>query len=120
VSLSNWTMSEFQAVQAILQKAIQQAREQGASRIVNLSLVLGEASTYEEESIRSHWEGVSKGTSAEGAILRFRRVQAEVQCMACFTKYHPKDSKLVCPNCASVGAKILAGEEFFIEAVDLA
>jgi hydrogenase nickel incorporation protein HypA/HybF len=98
---------------------MQQAREKGARRIVSLSLVLGEVSTYAEESIRSHWESASKGTPAEGATLRFRRVQAEVQCMACFTKYRPRDGKLVCPNCGSVGVKILAGEEFFLDSLDL-
>ena len=31
----------------------------------------------------------AKGTIAEGAKLHFRHVAAEMQCMACFTKYHP-------------------------------
>ncbi len=39
--------------------------------------------------------------------------------MACFTKYHPKEGELVCPNCGSVGARILAGEEFSVEAIDV-
>lgn|SRR5574341_753495 len=112
-------MDEVHAVRSILQKAVRQAREKGATRIAGLSLVLGEFSTYAEESIRSQWESISKDTPAEGAKLHFRRAQAEVQCMACFTKYHPVDGKLSCPNCGSVGAKILAGEEFFLESVDL-
>ena len=27
--------------------------------------------------------------------------------------------ELVCPNCGSVGAKIIAGEEFSLEAIDV-
>jgi Zn finger protein HypA/HybF involved in hydrogenase expression len=39
--------------------------------------------------------------------------------MACFTKYNPKEKELVCPNCGSVGVKIIAGEEFSLEAIDV-
>ena len=36
--------------------------------------------------------------------------------MACFTKYHPNRGETMCPHCGSRGAKILAGEEFSMEA----
>jgi Zn finger protein HypA/HybF involved in hydrogenase expression len=39
--------------------------------------------------------------------------------MACFTKYHPGDGELVCPQCGGVGAKIIAGEECSLEAIDV-
>jgi hydrogenase nickel incorporation protein HypA/HybF len=104
----------------MLEKALQKANEAGADRIADVHLVLGEISSYTEESIRSLWDEVSRGTSAENAKLHFRHVRAEVQCMACFTKYHPANGEIVCPNCRSVGAKILAGEEFFMEGLDLA
>ncbi len=111
-------MNEVHAAQTVLRRAVQHALENGAKRVLGLHLVLGETSTHAEETIRSQWESISKGTAAEGAALHFRRVRAEVQCMACFTRYHPEAGRLVCPNCGSVGARILAGEEFFVEAVD--
>jgi Zn finger protein HypA/HybF involved in hydrogenase expression len=38
--------------------------------------------------------------------------------MVCFEKYHPLNGEISCPNCGSVGAKILAGEEFYLESVE--
>jgi Zn finger protein HypA/HybF involved in hydrogenase expression len=35
--------------------------------------------------------------------------------MVCFLKYHPGDKETACPQCKSVGAKILSGEEFYLE-----
>ena len=112
-------MHELFATQAILEKAIEQAAEGGGARITDLYLALGEISSYAEDSIQFYWDEISKGTIAEGASLHFRHVEAEMQCMACFTKYHPKDGEILCPNCGSTGAKIVAGEDFSLEGVDV-
>jgi hydrogenase nickel incorporation protein HypA/HybF len=112
-------MHELHATQAILEKAIQKAGEAKASRISHVYLVVGEISTYSEESVQFYWDQISKDTIAEKAELHFRQVEAELQCMACFTKYKPKEGEILCPNCGSMGAKILAGEEFFMEALDV-
>jgi hydrogenase nickel incorporation protein HypA/HybF len=69
--------------------------------------------------VQFYWDIIAKDTLAEGAQLHFRRVPAELQCMACFEKYHPLEDELVCPKCGSVGAKIIAGEEFYVEAIDV-
>ena len=112
-------MHELYATQAILEKAIKKADEQKATRITNLYIVVGEVSSYSDESVQFYWDEISKGTIAEEAKLHFRHVPAEMQCMACFTKYKPEDGEIVCPNCGSAGAKIIAGEEFFMEALDV-
>jgi hydrogenase nickel incorporation protein HypA/HybF len=112
-------MHELYATQAILEKAIRKAGEANAERITHLYLVVGEISTYTEESVQFYWDDISRGTIAEKAELHFRHVPAEAQCMACFTKYHPLEGEIVCPNCRSVGAKVVAGEEFFMEGLDV-
>ncbi len=112
-------MHELYATQAILEKAVKKADEQNAKRITNLYLVVGEVSSYSDESVQFYWDEICKGTIAENATLHFRHVPAEMQCMACFTKYKPEDGEIVCPNCGGLGAKIIAGEEFFMEALDV-
>jgi hydrogenase nickel incorporation protein HypA/HybF len=112
-------MHELYATQAVLEKALKKAEEAKATRITDVYLVLGEISTYTDDSILFYWEEISKGTIAEGAQLHFRPVAAEMQCMACFTKYHSELGEILCPSCGSTGAKIIAGEEFFMEALDV-
>jgi hydrogenase nickel incorporation protein HypA/HybF len=112
-------MHELFATQAILEKALRKAAEEKAKRITDVHLVVGEISTYVDDSIQFYWDEISKGTIAEGAELHFRRVSAELQCMACFTRYRPVEGEILCPACGSSGAKILAGEEFYMEALDV-
>ncbi len=112
-------MHELPVTQSILEIALRHAEKANARRITDLYLVMGELATLVDDSIQFYWDMIAEGTIAQGAKLHFRRVPAELQCMACFTKYHPKEKELLCPNCGSVGAKIVAGEEFSIEAMDV-
>ena len=112
-------MHELHATQAVLEKALQKASEEGAGRVTDLHLVVGEISTYSDDSVQFYWDEISRDTIAEGAKLHFRHVKAEMQCMVCFTKYQPIEGEILCPSCGSSGAKILAGEEFYLEALDV-
>jgi hydrogenase nickel incorporation protein HypA/HybF len=108
---------ELHFTQNILRKSLLQASD--TRRIKNVYLLIGEISELDQDLIEQHWRELSKGTPAEHARLHFRFIEAEVQCMACFSKYHPKDRKIHCPSCGSYGAKILSGEEFDLESIEL-
>lgn len=106
-------MRELQSTQIILNKLLSQLRDPKPIR--NVTVALGEISELDQGLILQHWAQFCKGTPAEQAQLHFRLIQAEVQCMACFSKYHPTDGKIYCPYCGSYGAKVLSGEEFYLE-----
>jgi len=109
---------ELESTRTILNQALQASRQAQGKRITALHLVVGELSAHTPEDMQKHWGDLSRGTEAAGAVLYYRRVQAEAQCMSCFTKYHPRRGEIVCPACGGVGAKIIRGEEFYIETVD--
>ena len=110
-------MHELPITQSILDIALRHANGQ---RITDIHLVMGELSKFVDDSIQFYWDIIAKDTNGAGAQLHFRRVPAEFQCMVCFEKYHPTDEEFSCPFCGSVGVKIIAGEEFFVEAIDIA
>jgi hydrogenase nickel incorporation protein HypA/HybF len=111
------SMRELHAIQSILAKALLNA---GGSnrRVRSLHVALGEIAELDQTSMQKHWDELSKGTSAERARLHFRSIKAELQCMACFQKYHPLDGNIHCPYCGSYGAKVLSGEEFYLESIE--
>ena len=111
-------MRELNITQIFLQKAIQHVNETHSKRVLTLHISLGEISELDSTSLQTHWQEISKGTPAEHAQLHFRLIPAEVQCMACFQKYHPINQKIACPYCGSVGAKILTGEECTLESIE--
>lgn len=110
-------MRELHAIQSILAKTLLSVREVNR-RVRSLQLALGEISELDPGSIEKHWDELSRGTPVERARLHFRSIKAEVQCMACFQKYHPAGGVIHCPYCGSYGAKVLAGEEFYLESIE--
>ena len=109
-------MREIETIRTILAQVLQKA---DSHPVQDVNLVLGEIVDLTDATIQQHWNELSQGTLAEQARLHFRFIKAEVQCMACFQKYHPLDKKIHCPYCGSYGAKILTGEEFHLESIEL-
>lgn len=110
-------MEYLPALRSILAKALQAARESNR-HIRCIQLAIGEIAELQPAVVEAHWRELSQGTAAEGVPLHLRVVPAEVQCMACFQRYHPQAGKIHCPYCGSYGAKVLSGEEFYLDAID--
>jgi len=108
-------MREHQSTKALFDKLIQ---HEGAAHIKYVQIAIGEISELDQNIIQTLWSELSKNTPLEHVQLRFRLITAEVQCMACFKKYHPVNGIIHCPHCGSFGAKILSGEEFHVENIE--
>lgn len=111
-------MHEEDITQTLINKANHQLLALPSDHAVKIHVALGELSELDPSSIQNHWNQLAKGTPAEHAQLYFRLIPAEVQCMACFSKYQPVDKQIHCPHCGSFGAKILTGEECTLESIE--
>ncbi len=85
----------------------------------SVHIALGELFPLSEEQLHTQWLELIRGTSLTRAKLNIRHISAEQQCMVCFEKYHPINKETACPYCGSVGAKILAGEELYLEGIEV-
>ena len=112
-------MHELSVTESILKISVEHAEKANAKHVTDLNIVIGDLASMLDESIQFYWDIIAKDTIAEGATLHFRRVPAELQCNTCGEKYHPNDRELVCPICGGVGARIIAGEEFALESIDV-
>ncbi len=111
-------MHELPVTESILEISLRHARQAGVGRVTDLYLVIGQLASIVDDSVQFYWDIVSKDTVAEGAKLHFRRIPTELLCRQCSQRYHP-DGDLACPNCGGSQVKILAGEEFYLEAIDV-
>ncbi len=112
-------MHELSVTQNLLKIALDHAEKANARQVTVLNIVMGELSSMVDDSIQFYWEMIAKDTIAEKATLHFKRIPAELQCVACLNKYHPAGGELICPHCGGAGAKIISGEEFFLESIDV-
>ena len=112
-------MHELSVTESLLKISLQHAEKVNANRVTDLHIVIGDLASMVDESIQFYWDIIAQGTIAEQATLHFQRVPAELQCNTCLEKYQPTEKELICPKCGGVGAKIIAGEEFFLESIDV-
>lgn len=87
---------------------------QKPTQILSAHIAVGELVTFSDEQINQQW----RESPLAYAVLKVRRVPAVQQCMACFEKYHPIQKEVACPHCGGRGAKIISGEEFFLESIE--
>jgi len=109
-------MHELSLTENLLDVTLENA---GTRKIIHVNLLIGEFSHEREESIQFYWDDLAKGTPAENAQLLFKRVNAEMKCLACETVFHPEDEAAFCPNCQSHRLKLLSGDDVKLESIDV-
>jgi hydrogenase nickel incorporation protein HypA/HybF len=112
-------MHELSVTESILDIVVSHAQQANARNITDIHLVLGDLSSIVDDSVKFYWDMLSEGTLAEGAELHFQRVQTELECQECGSRYKPSGNDLSCPECNSRKINIIAGEEFFIESIEV-
>lgn len=112
-------MHELAVTQSILEIALRHASQAGASSVTGLHLVVGQLASIVDDSVQFYWDIIAQGTPAQGASLHFRRVPAEFECLACSQRFRLDGDDFNCPACGSLQVKITAGEEFFLESIEI-
>ena len=112
-------MHELRITESLLEIALRHARNANASKITDLYLVIGQLSSVVDDSVQFYWDIIAKDTPAEGAPLHFKRTPTEILCLDCNHQYKPADNNMACPKCESITVKIITGEEFFLEAINV-
>jgi hydrogenase nickel incorporation protein HypA/HybF len=113
------TMHEMAVTQSMLEIVLRHARQAGGARVSAIHLVVGQLSSIIDDSVAFYWDFVARGTPAEGARLVFRRVPARFGCQACGHEFVPAGESWECPACASAQVRVKAGDEFFVESIEV-
>jgi len=96
------------------------AKSRGASRVLAVSMKVGELTHLNPEQLRFAFEALTEGTLAEGAELSVELVKAKVRCRQCgyegglsSTEEAPQlPIPLVrCPRCGGLDVEAVAGRE---------
>ncbi len=112
-------MHELSVTQSILEIALRHAEKANAHRITDLYLVIGQLSSIVDDSVEFYWDIIAKETIAASANLHFKRLPIEVLCLECENRFNPNNGDYTCPQCRSSQIKIVQGEEFLLEAINI-
>jgi len=112
-------MHEMAITQSMLDLVLDEAKKGGAQKVKRINLVLGELSGVVGDCVQLYFGLMSKDTIAEGATILFKTVATQAKCRQCAKVFEVKDSDWVCPECHSVGIDLVAGNELFVESIEV-
>ena len=112
-------MHELPVTEQILKIVLEHAREAGAQRVLQVNLVVGNLTSFVDDSIQFYFDFLTRETEAENAVLQIARVPARVRCHQCGEEFAPRGVDWLCPQCGALGGEVLAGREMYIESIEV-
>lgn len=104
---------------AVTEEIIKTVTEASKGRKVKaIEIVIGDLSSFIDESIKFYFDLLTKSTPLEGADLLFKRVPVKLRCYNCQREFNP-DGTFLCPYCNSLGGDIIEGKEFYIDSIEV-
>jgi hydrogenase nickel incorporation protein HypA/HybF len=110
-------MHELAVTESILDIALKHTPTGQRVRVIHL--VIGQLSSIMDDSVQFYWDMVSENTAAAGAKLHFERIAAELQCRDCGERFGLSKADYACPACGSTQVKVVKGEEFYVESIEV-
>lgn len=110
---------ELPMTQSALDIVLTHAAQANASRVTVVYFVVGELSGVDPECVQFHWDILSRGTSAEGARLEFRRPPFTLVCLDCAAEFTPTRAMFDCAQCSGGRVRVSGGDELRVEAIDV-
>jgi len=112
-------MHEMAVTQSILRIVTEHAGKAQATQVTDIHLVIGELTSFIDDSIQFYFDILAPGTLAEGAALHFRRIKTRFRCRQCHTEFEPENRNWTCPACGAMGGDVIAGKEFYVESIEI-
>lgn len=118
--MRNYTkMHEYHIVESIVKQILEKAKNSNAIKITSVTLVMGELSGLQEESIRSYFDGLSKENLLEGAELVIKSAKSKLKCKDCGMVFEHEKSIFDCPKCRGQGVLLNPAREFYIDNIEI-
>ncbi len=112
-------MHELAITQSMFDLIMEQAKEAGAKKVGKINLVIGEMTGGVGDCVQFYFDFISRGTLAEGAVLSFVMVPSKAQCRGCDKLFELKEFEWTCPYCGDNNLQIVAGQELFVESIEV-
>ena len=112
-------MHELSVTESVLEIACKHAEKAQARKVTDIYLVIGRLSSIVDDSVQFYWDVISRDTICKNAQLHFRREPAKLVCLDCQSEYTLEDELMPCPNCGSARIRVLSGDEFNLESIEI-
>lgn len=112
-------MHELGITQSIVDIADRTAREQGAVRVISVTVEIGTLSGVIPESVEFCFSACTKGTLLEQSQLLIETIPGQGRCPDCRLELEIDPFTFACPVCGALGLERLQGEELRITELEV-
>jgi hydrogenase nickel incorporation protein HypA/HybF len=115
-------MHELPVIESMMKLVIRHANAGNAEKVIGIGLRIGELSDLADEWMQRYFDYVSKGTIAEGAILKIERTPVVLKCEGCGKTFPAELNKKggnSCPDCGGGRLALVSGREFLIKQIEV-
>ena len=95
-------MHEASIIEAVLERACEEALKAGASRVERIRLRVGVLAGVVPEALQFAFEALRQGTPAAGARLEIESAPATVRCLDCGSTREVLEFDFTCPACSGL------------------
>jgi hydrogenase nickel incorporation protein HypA/HybF len=115
-------MHELAVTESLLRVVLRRARESGAEKVLSVGVRIGGLSDLINEWVQRYFDHLSRGTIAEGAVIRIERIPTTFRCHGCGHVF-PADPRareaVCCPLCSSAEMVLVSGRECFVQQIEV-
>jgi hydrogenase nickel incorporation protein HypA/HybF len=112
-------MHELGVTQQVLDIALGRASEVNATAVKKINLVIGDMTSFINDSVQFYFDFLSKDSLAQGAQLCFRRIPITLRCKHCDVSFTPEGETWKCPRCQQSDVEVVTGKEFYLESIEV-
>ena len=94
-------MHELGIMTGVMEAVEKSAVQAGATKVLKVTLSIGEMTEAIEDSLRFAFEVLTEGTMSEGAELEINMVTPRSLCLDCGAEYEHDRFHMLCPECDS-------------------
>lgn len=112
-------MHELGIMTGVMEAVEQSARQAGATKVLKVSLSVGEMTEAIPDALEFAFEVLTEGTICEGAELAITMVGPKSRCLECGTEFEHDRFHVRCPACDSPATELFAGRELQIDSIEV-
>ncbi len=112
-------MHEMSIAENILEIVKETLRNQNSSKLLSVTVQVGELTAVIPESLSFCFETVVENTPYKGAKLKIVEVPLTGKCKNCGKEFHISNYCFICPNCESTKVEIIGGQELNVSELEV-
>lgn len=113
-------MHELSLVQGVFDSVVPVAQQNGATKITNITLTIGEMTMVVPEAMEFAFEALSEDIPLlEGCELVMDFVTPKSRCLDCGSEFEHDRFHNHCPSCGSEMTALIAGRELDVKSMEI-